>query len=51
MNLDYQDDYRAILDIENPYSYNFGRVKKTHTHTDVFQKYHNRYNNDFFDKR
>ncbi len=51
MDIDYSDDYRTMMDITNPYSYNFGRAKKEHTHTDAFSKFQNRMNTDYFYKR
>ena len=48
MDLDYSDDFRSMSDITNPYSYNFGRAKKEHTHTDMFSKFQNRVNGDYF---
>ncbi len=51
MNLDYQDNFRAIMDFSNPYSYNFGRARKEHVHTNVFNKLQNQYNVDFFDDK
>lgn len=51
MNLDYKDSYKAILDIDNPYCYNFGSNKKEHIHTDAFDRLQNKVNFDYYDKR
>ena len=51
MNLDYQNDYQAMMDFDNPYSYNFGRTKKEHTHSDVFNKFQNKMNSEYYNEK
>ncbi len=48
MSVDASDDYRVLTDLSNPYYYNFGHVKKEHTHSDEFQRLHNKVNFDYF---
>lgn len=51
MDLEYSDDYRAMMDFDNPYCYSFGRASKEHTHTDELSKLQNRMNSNYFDRR
>lgn len=51
MDLDYSDEYRAMTDYDNPYSYNFGRAKRIHSHTEAFMRLQNRVNIDYFSRR
>jgi hypothetical protein len=49
-NIESIDDYRVMLDIANPYTYNFGTVNSIN-HTDEFRRLQNKVNFDIFTKR
>lgn len=41
------DEYRAISELSNPYSYSFGKINRDHMHTDDFMFMHNKVNMDY----
>lgn len=50
MNTEYVDQYRAIMDIDNPYTCNFGKMNER-TRTSAFSKLQNKLNGEYFDKK
>ena len=51
MNTEYSNQYLALLDIDNPYTCNFGKTQCDRTHTDAFNKFQNKLNGEFFNKK
>lgn len=51
MNTEYANQYLALLDIDNPYTCNFGKTQCDRTHSDAFNKFQNKLNGEFFNKK